>query len=700
MYQRLRTIILKSCFVGAVFVLLNAMAAPAFADGSTSSTTPADPSSGSGSSSSSSTPSTSPSSGSSSSGSGTKKSPGPNGPNGAAADTYTYDATTGLWSNQYYTWNPATGQTTPNTPQTFSYNPSTGMWDTTQWVFNAATNSYQPNVISVATPPAGALTTNAPSSSSPSSSSASPDVTPNTSSSSTGSATPQTSTTNSNNGYFNNFYNASISNNLNSNAQTGDALVIGNTTGGDAASGNALDLANVINMVQSSSGLGNVATFEDNIDGNVNGNLLLDPSVLQSATDPDGVSNVAVNNNGTNQINNNIDLTAGSGNATVANNTSGGNATSGNADSVANVVNMINSIIAANQSFLGVINIYGNLDGNILVPSNLLNSLLASNGSTSTTPTDATTTVDNTIDQAINNNVSTAANTGQATVSNNTTGGNATSGNATTNVTIFNLTGAQIVASNSLLVFVNVLGTWVGFIMNAPAGTTAAALGGGVTTDTAGGTSNTAVNNDTNDAINNNIQLGATSGDASVTKNTTGGNATSGDASSSANILNLENSDFSLSNWFGVLFINVFGNWVGSLEASSDTTPSNTPAANTSTTPTTSNTGVKGVGVFSFVPTGTSGNYKVAPVNSGGQGTTGAANSNNKAQTTLISYTAKPGTIIQANTPASSLHLAVLPIVGGIVGISVLGAEQFRSIGRRRLSRAVSVVMLSKMSND
>jgi hypothetical protein len=711
MRQRLRAIIQKSSFVGAAFLLINFIPISAFADGSTtdpssdpsssSSTTTTTPSDDSGSSSdTSTTPSTSGSSSStpstpaaSTSSTDKSKSTGPNTPTGAAASTYTYDAATGLWSNQYYTWNPTTGQTTPITPQTYSYNPSTGMWDTTQWAFDAATDSYQPNVVTVTTPPAGAATANTPSSSS--------DVTPDTSSNSSGSdsTNPSTSTTNTSNGIFDNFYNASISNNISGNAQSGDSLVVGNTTGGDAASGNALDLDNVINMVQSSSGLGNVATFEDNITGNVDGNLLLDPGTLESATDPTTVNNIAVNNDSTGEINNDVDLTAGSGNATVANNTTGGSATSGNADAVANVVNMINSIISANQSFLGVINIYGNLDGNILVPSDLLNSLLATNGSSSTTPTDATTTVDNTNDQAINNDVSTAASTGQASVTGNTSAGSATSGNASTNVTIFNLTGAQIVASNSLLVFVNVLGTWVGFIMNAPAGTTAAALGGGVTTDTTGGTSNTAVNNSTNDAINNDIQLGATSGDANVSNNTTAGDATSGDATSSANLLNLENSDFSLSNWFGVLFINVFGNWIGSLEATSDTAAaSNTP---TSTTAVAANTGIKGVGVFSFVPTGSSDTYNVAPVSSGSTGSsTGSTTSKNKTQTTLVSYIAKPGTIIHDDAPASSFHLNVLPFVGGVLGIGVLGIEQFRSVSRRRFNRAVSVVMLSRISND
>jgi hypothetical protein len=76
--------------------------------------------------------------------------------------------------------------------------------------------------------------------------------------------------------------------------------------------------------------------------------------------------------------------------------------------------------------------------------------------------------------------------------------------------------------------------------------------------------SDTDVNSTSNLGINNNVKLRANSGDASVTENTRAGNATSGNATASANIANIANSTLSFSNWFGILFINVFGNWQGS----------------------------------------------------------------------------------------------------------------------------------------
>lgn len=480
---------------------------------------------------------------------------GPSSPTGADSNTYTYNSTTGLWENAYYTWNPVTHQTQPKTPQNYSYNPATGMWDTTLWVFDAASHKYVPKTDSVAH-----ITQTGP-----------------------GSNNSINQSLN-NNGYFNLFFNGSISNSTNMTAVSGDASVVGNTLGGNALSGNALNVSNVLNLLQSSINpqtASNILTFSSNINGNVTGDLLLDPSQITN-TGPLSVNssssqtqnNLTVNSQSNGQINNNITLGSISGNATIASNTSAGNATSGNASSIADVVNMLNSAVNTGKSFLGVININGNLNGDILLPPNFLNQLITSTGPGSNTS--STQTVKNTVQanssdtQTINNNINLAAMSGNASVDNNTTAGNATTGNASTKVTIMNLTGKQVIAANSLLVFVNVLGKWVGLIMNAPAGSTGAALCGGSCQTSNIVNNNATLNSTSNTAINNNINALAQSGNALVRDNTLAGNATSGSASASANILNISGSQLSLSNWFGVLFINVLGSWQGSFGINTD----------------------------------------------------------------------------------------------------------------------------------
>jgi hypothetical protein len=99
-------------------------------------------------------------------------------------------------------------------------------------------------------------------------------------------------------------------------------------------------------------------------------------------------------------------------------------------------------------------------------------------------------------------------------------------------------------------------------IVDAPAGTTAAALGTGVTANNVA--PDLTIDVDNNSKIVNNLNLNSQSGDATVANNTTAGNATTGDATASANVANIAGSQMGLSGWFGVLFINVFGKWFGS----------------------------------------------------------------------------------------------------------------------------------------
>lgn len=353
--------------------------------------------------------------------------------------------------------------------------------------------------------------------------------------------------------------NLTIDNKLESTAKSGDADVIANTTAGNATSGNARAEATIINTVHSSIQGQNagIAEFTADIYGNVNGDITLYPAIKNATSSASNTSSLNANSNNT--INNDITMSATSGDATVSRNTTAGNATSGNADTVLNLVNLINSIIAANQSFIGTVNIHGNLNGDILISPEFIPQLLASNHETDSVVNDLV--ASNTNNTSIVNNINLSAQSGDATIDRNTTAGDAKTGTAQTNLTVLNLTGHEVIAENSVLVFVNVLGKWVGVIADAPVGTTAALLGNGVSSSVV---NSQAVNATTNNQITNNVDLSSASGDATVSRNTTAGNATSGNATASANILNISTSSLTLSSWFGILFINVFNEWHGS----------------------------------------------------------------------------------------------------------------------------------------
>ena len=97
-------------------------------------------------------------------------------------------------------------------------------------------------------------------------------------------------------------------------------------------------------------------------------------------------------------------------------------------------------------------------------------------------------------------------------------------------------------------------------ILDAP-GATAAAFGDGVVSHDTTISDTTNINNKA--SITNNVNLAATSGDATVASNTSGGDASTGNARASANIANISSSVFKLTGWFAVLFINIDGDWDG-----------------------------------------------------------------------------------------------------------------------------------------
>ena len=360
---------------------------------------------------------------------------------------------------------------------------------------------------------------------------------------------------------------SSVTNNVNANSQSGNTNVAQSPVGGDATSGSATASATLINTIGSSVGQSSTPwqTFTDNITGNQTGNVSVDPTTIPSPSSPSTAQTPDTTPSTVqtaSSIDNNVTLLAGSGDATVENNGVGGNATSGPATADANLINVIDSAITDQQSFLGIINIIGNLTGNIVLPQNLINAL-----SIPTTATDngsgATQLTNNFL---INNNVTLLAQSGQAAVVSNGNSGNATSGNTTTNLELYNLINSQINGGNLLLVFVNVLGSWTGFLLSEPAGTDSAAVGSGI--QEISPSMPAPMSSTASETINNYLYLDASSGNALDAYNTLGGNAASGNATSSADIVNILGDQVNLSGWLGVLIINVFGSWNGSLVTS------------------------------------------------------------------------------------------------------------------------------------
>lgn len=623
----------------------------------------------------------------------TDSGPGVHRPVGADSITYVYDCDDNTWKNDHYIFYPSTSEVVPRDPVVYTYNPDTGKWDTTIWVYNAPKAKYVTETDSVTTPPKGAATVGGPVAPAPSTSSSNPSSNPSiaaNSASSGGSSSVDTDgqlDVNSNNLTIN-----QIANLLKSSSLSGDSRVTGNTTGGSATSGDAEAITTLINLLQTVGNhfdsVSDLVTFISNIDGDVIGDILLDPGQLAHISRSLNLdANVTVNNTTDNAINNDVTIEAQSGDARVNSNTSAGSANTGNAKAVANIINIVNSAITSGKSFLGVININGNLNGDILLPADFIDQLIAANVPTTTINTSAIVNVNatqtNINNTGINNNLSASATTGGANVNNNTEAGAAKTGNASTNITAFNLTGSNVIGKNSILVFVNVLGNWVGLIVNAPQGSTAAQLGGGITSNT-NINANLNETNTTNNLINNNINVAAGSGDASVSDNTKAGNATSGDADAAINLLNIAGSNMSFGDWFGILFINVFGSWNGSFGV-------DTAAGNIITPPPSSPSVSLPAEVFKFIPASDPGvassvNKFGKAVSQGSLYNVDQANQENKAIPVLGAATTTPPKAAQAIQTNAVSRWAIPLVFSGVMGAMLLSGEQITRLRKQRIA--------------
>jgi hypothetical protein len=209
-------------------------------------------------------------------------------------------------------------------------------------------------------------------------------------------------------------------------------------------------------------------------------------------------------------------------------------------------------------------------------------------------------------------------------------------------------------------------------------------------TSTTSGTTN--VNADTHNQITNNIDVTAQTGDATVAGNTQGGNATTGDASAGINLLNISNSNFSLADWFGVLFINVFGSWNGSFgvdtEAGELPVQPEAPGVQPSGDNTTTHT--QGVQAFRFQPT-ESGTFRlvsasISSENSSQEQTKDEVSPQVLGSTSNPTKTAPP--TLQETTPIS--RFAIASFICIIFGVLLVAADRMWTLHQRRAAKQIA----------
>lgn len=433
-----------------------------------------------------------------------------------------------------------------------------------------------------------------------------------------------------------------------------------NTLDGNVFSGDATAQLNLLNKLNSNiTGLGGFAVYNvydtyvgdivfklasDGVSGsftnassNVSQNVVTGPGSTNNATAENIFTVKEVNGNDAKLIND-IMLQAVSGSNSASNNTGNGEIVTGNATVVGSIINLANTNLNVTEWLFGVVNVWGELIGNILLPkdtvSNTQNStssaVVTANNNTGSSSTNNSTynseniaNFNNVNDAVITSIVDSSVNSGKNTASANTGGGVVNSGN--TDVSISDSTIANNNVNNAeetvWMIIVNEAGKWVGHIIGSPNGATNASNslpisqsngGSGGQTSTVlvenqntgtlsdnnssfSDTSNISVTNNNTASITNNITASADTGNNTAAFNTGQGNIETGDAKVGLNLVNMANTNVTAKKFIAVL-VNVLGSFIGDIvppdqQEAQNTVPSNIGGIQDSSNQIVNNTG-------------------------------------------------------------------------------------------------------------
>lgn len=264
-------------------------------------------------------------------------------------------------------------------------------------------------------------------------------------------------------------------------------------------------------------------------------------------------------------LENNISQIANSGDNQID---SSGAATiqTGDAISSVSVINNVNTNIIDSKIHLVTINIFGSLEGNIILPESTPNLSICQNCSSNVTVSN---------NALVNNNVNSSANSGSNNLVLNSTGSaEIISGNAESVVNVVNLINANFINTIFKYFYINTLGIWVGDFLGwmdePPTSDSNITI-----------SSSTPIQSDSNcincssgsiggtniASVTNNIDVLSNTGLNTLESNSSG-NISTGNAYSSVSLVNIVNSNFINSSGF-IGFINIFGSLVGDVGGSS-----------------------------------------------------------------------------------------------------------------------------------
>jgi len=337
----------------------------------------------------------------------------------------------------------------------------------------------------------------------------------------------------------------------------------------------------------------------------------------ENSSQVDNEENETVDNKNQATLKNDITINAVSGENNTVKNTGEGDIETGDATAVAALVNFLNTNLVVEEWMIGVVNIFGELLGDIVLPKDqdspqqpqpqagpplaeATSNEVAANQATgpdsensSSVDKESNYVFENINDAEVLNNIETTAVTGTNTASYNTGPGKVEDGNATVGVQETNIANNNAVGDGETfwLVLVNKMGEWVGNIVGAEGETIAGNLviseseipqftdgnqenleqAANVATgpdsqnlSSVSDEQNLTVKNENEAKIENDIKIVAQSGKNSGSYNTLGGDVNAGDADVGLSLVNFVNNNL-VGKKLIVLVVDVLGKWVGDI---------------------------------------------------------------------------------------------------------------------------------------
>jgi hypothetical protein len=422
---------------------------------------------------------------------------------------------------------------------------------------------------------------------------------------------------------------AELQNKIDAISATGFNYANLNTLDGQVFTGNSQTTLNLLNKLNSNiAGIGGFSVFNiydtylgdiifnfnqasnqvsnsfDNASSLVAKNVVTGPGSTNVADASDSFAVKEVSGNDA-KIVNDITLESVSGGNSASFNTGDGSIKTGNAQASGNIVNLANTNLNVSEWLFGVVNVFGTLAGNIILPQDTGESnssgqsapVLVENSATGPGSTNNVTynnedlsSLKNANTASVTSNVDVSANTGNNNASINTGGGSVTSGVADASVNNSTIANVNTVEEDGTvwMVIVNEAGKWVGHILGNPWGSNTASNSlpiestAGATGDqtystlvqnsatgplsdndaTYTNTSDSSVLNENNAYIENNVEAIADSGNNEASYNTGAGQIETGNAKVGLNLVNMVNTNVTAKK-FVAIFVNVLGTFLG-----------------------------------------------------------------------------------------------------------------------------------------